>query len=102
MFLCLLLTHYHKTDTTRAAANVLDVACAVMLHDELSVPVTTSFGLDFMLCECNVIQVRESMGLTNLVVMVPFCRTVDEAKKVVAEMEKNGLTQEDGLKIYGM
>lgn len=35
--------------------------------------------------------VREEFGLTNLDVMVPFCRTVEEARKVIAEMEKNGL-----------
>jgi hypothetical protein len=44
-------------------------------------------------------QVRESMGLDNLVVMVPFCRTVTEAQKVVAEMASNGLRQADGLKV---
>ncbi|MDE2312513.1 MAG: phosphoenolpyruvate synthase, partial [Patescibacteria group bacterium] len=37
-------------------------------------------------------KVREEMGLWNLSVMVPFCRTPEEGKKVVAEIEKNGLT----------
>ncbi|MDP2705797.1 MAG: phosphoenolpyruvate synthase, partial [bacterium] len=42
--------------------------------------------------ECAAIKkVREEMGLTNVVVMVPFCRTPEEGKKVIAEMEKNGL-----------
>lgn len=42
--------------------------------------------------ECAAIKkVREEMGLTNVVVMVPFCRTPEEGRKVIAEMEKNGL-----------
>lgn len=44
--------------------------------------------------ECKAIRkVREEMGLTNLKVMVPFCRTVEEGRKVIKEMEKNGLTR---------
>ena len=35
---------------------------------------------------------REKMGLWNLSVMIPFCRTPEEGKKVVAEIVKNGLT----------
>ena len=31
------------------------------------------------------------MGLTNVKLMIPFCRTVDEGRKVIAEMEKHGL-----------
>jgi pyruvate,water dikinase len=31
------------------------------------------------------------MGLTNIIIMIPFCRRVEEAKKVLAEMDKNGL-----------
>ncbi len=43
------------------------------------------------------------MGLTNLLVMVPFCRRVDEAKTVLAEMARHGLRRgEDGLEIYVM
>jgi pyruvate,water dikinase len=42
--------------------------------------------------ECRAMKkVRGEMGLTNLILMIPFCRTVEEAKKVIAEMEKNGL-----------
>jgi pyruvate,water dikinase len=48
-------------------------------------------------------RVRADMGLTNLVVMVPFCRRVEEAKTVVAEMAKHGLCRgENGLEIYVM
>jgi pyruvate,water dikinase len=48
-------------------------------------------------------KVRDDMGLKNLKLMVPFCRTVEEGKKVVAEMAKNGLMQgEGGLEIYVM
>ncbi len=47
--------------------------------------------------------VRKEMGLTNVKVMVPFCRTPDEGKLVIAEMAKHGLIQgEDGLEIYVM
>jgi len=43
------------------------------------------------------------MGLTNIKVMVPFCRTPEEGKKVVAQMKKFGLVQgEEGLEIYVM
>lgn len=54
--------------------------------------------------ECKwVLKVREEMGLTNLDVMIPFPRTVDEAKKVVATMAEYGLKQGDnGLKVMGM
>ena len=47
--------------------------------------------------------VRDEMGLTNLVIMIPFCRRVDEAKKVLKEMEKNGLKRgKNGLKVFMM
>jgi pyruvate,water dikinase len=34
--------------------------------------------------------------------MIPFCRTIDEGKKVIQIMEENGLSQKNGLKIYVM
>lgn len=54
--------------------------------------------------ECKAIKkVREQMGLTNLKVMVPFCRTVEEGKKVVSIMAENGLKRGDhDLEIYMM
>ncbi|MHC1719811.1 MAG: phosphoenolpyruvate synthase [Clostridiaceae bacterium] len=54
--------------------------------------------------ECRAMKkVRDIMGLTNLILMIPFCRRVDEAKKVIQEMEKNGLKQgENGLEVYVM
>jgi len=54
--------------------------------------------------ECEAIKkVREQMGLTNLKVMVPFCRTIEEGKKVVAVMAENGLKRGDNnLEIYTM
>lgn len=54
--------------------------------------------------ECKAMKrVREVMGLTNIILMIPFCRRMDEAKKVLAEMEKNGLRRgERGLQIYVM
>ena len=43
------------------------------------------------------------MGLSNLKVMIPFCRTVDEGRRVQREMARHGLTRgQDGLEIYVM
>jgi pyruvate, water dikinase len=53
-------------------------------------------------CEA-LVRVRRAMGLDNVKVMIPFCRTVDEGKRVIDEMAKRGLKQgEDGLEIYVM
>jgi pyruvate,water dikinase len=57
------------------------------------------FGL-----ECKALKrVRDLMGLTNLVVMIPFCRTVAEAQRVLKVMVDNGLKRgENGLEVYVM
>jgi pyruvate, water dikinase len=48
-------------------------------------------------------RVRSVMGLKNVCIMVPFCRRIEEAKRVIATMADNGLKQgEDGLEIYVM
>ena len=54
--------------------------------------------------ECRAMKrVREEMGLINLVIMIPFCRRVDEAVRTLAELAKNGLRRgENGLEIYVM
>jgi pyruvate,water dikinase len=54
--------------------------------------------------ECRAMKkVREEMGLKNVKLMVPFCRTVDEGRKVIAEMAKHGLKRgQDDLEIYVM
>jgi pyruvate,water dikinase len=54
--------------------------------------------------ECRAVRkVREEMGLTNLKVMIPFCRTTEEGRRVQAEMEKHGLKRGvNGLEIYVM
>jgi pyruvate, water dikinase len=54
--------------------------------------------------ECRAMKkVRDGMGLTNLKIMVPFCRTVEEGRKVLAEMAKHGLVRgEGGLEVYVM
>jgi pyruvate,water dikinase len=54
--------------------------------------------------ECRAMkQVRDDMGLTNLKIMIPFCRTVEEARRVLVEMEKHGLKRgENGLEVYVM
>jgi pyruvate,water dikinase len=49
------------------------------------------------------LRARRELGLTNIKVMIPFCRTVEEGKRVVAALAENGLRQgEDGLEIYAM
>ncbi len=54
--------------------------------------------------ECAALRrVRESMGLDNLKIMVPFCRREEEAARVLEAMAKNGLRRGDmGLEIYVM
>ena len=54
--------------------------------------------------ECQAIKkVRDEMGLKNLKVMVPFCRTIEEGKKVQEIMADNGLRRgQNGLEIYVM
>ena len=53
-------------------------------------------------CEA-ILKVRNEMGLTNLKVMIPFCRTVQEAEKVLQTMESFGLKRhENGLEVYVM
>jgi pyruvate,water dikinase len=54
--------------------------------------------------ECQALRrVRDQMGLTNVKVMVPFCRTPDEGRRVLAEMAQHGLRQgEQGLEVYVM
>jgi len=58
-----------------------------------------AFGL-----ECQAIRkVREEMGLTNVKVMVPFCRTPEEGRKVIRAMEEFGLRRgRNGLEVYVM
>ena len=54
--------------------------------------------------ECQALKrVRDEMGLTNVIPMIPFCRTPEEGRKVLAEMEKHGLKRgENGLQVYVM
>ncbi|MBE9106452.1 phosphoenolpyruvate synthase [Nostoc cf. edaphicum LEGE 07299] len=54
--------------------------------------------------ECHALKrVREEMGLTNVIPMIPFCRTPDEGRLVLAEMAQNGLKQGvNGLQVYVM
>jgi pyruvate,water dikinase len=58
-----------------------------------------AFGL-----ECRaILKVRNQFGLTNVKVMIPFCRTVEEGKKCIATMKEFGLKQgENGLEVYVM
>ena len=58
-----------------------------------------AFGLE---CKA-ILRVRNKMGLTNVKVMVPFCRTPEEGRKVLEVMEEYGLKKGDnGLEVYVM
>ena len=59
---------------------------------------------DAFALECKAIRkVREEFGLKNVIVMIPFCRTVEEGKRVLEEMKKNGLERgKNGLEVYVM
>ncbi|MEN9877644.1 MAG: phosphoenolpyruvate synthase [Cyanobacteriota bacterium] len=54
--------------------------------------------------ECQaLLRVRQSMGLLNVIPMVPFCRTPEEGDRVLAEMAASGLVRgENGLQVYVM
>jgi len=48
-------------------------------------------------------KIRNEMGLTNVKLMLPFVRTIDDAKSAIQEMAKHGLKQgENGLELYMM
>ena len=59
---------------------------------------------DCFALECEAVKrVRNTMGLTNIELMIPFVRTVAQAKAVVAQLEKEGLKRgENGLKVIMM
>jgi pyruvate, water dikinase len=59
---------------------------------------------DGFILECKAFKkVRDEFGLTNVKIMIPFCRTVEEGKKVIEIMEKNGLKKgKNDLEIYVM
>jgi pyruvate, water dikinase len=53
-------------------------------------------------CEA-LVKVRDTLGLTNLEVMVPFCRRVDEAERVIEALARHGLIRgKNGLKVHVM
>ncbi|WP_321966614.1 phosphoenolpyruvate synthase [Burkholderia cepacia] len=60
--------------------------------------------LDGFALECRAIaRLRNDMGFRNVIVMIPFCRTPDEADRVLEVLAGNGLKRgEDGLQIYVM
>ncbi|RMF22326.1 MAG: phosphoenolpyruvate synthase [Cyanobacteria bacterium J083] len=59
---------------------------------------------DAFALECQAFKrVRDEMGLINVIPMIPFCRTPEEGRKVLAEMAKHGLVKgENDLQIYVM
>jgi len=65
--------------------------------------VDPSFADCFAL-ECRAVRkVRDTMGLTNCWIMIPFVRTLDEGRKVIEALAKNGLVRgENGLKVIMM
>ena len=57
------------------------------------------FGLECMAIK----RVREQVGMNNVIVMIPFCRTLEEADKVLEVMAEFGLKRgQEGLKVYVM
>jgi len=53
--------------------------------------------------ECKAIKyIREKLGLRNVTVMIPFCRTLEEADKVLKVMAEEGLERSDDFKVYVM
>ncbi|MEQ8997425.1 MAG: phosphoenolpyruvate synthase [Coleofasciculus sp. B1-GNL1-01] len=54
--------------------------------------------------ECRALKrVREEIGFNNVIIMIPFCRTLDEADKVLHVLAENGLKRgENGLEVYVM
>jgi pyruvate, water dikinase len=54
--------------------------------------------------ECQALKrVRDDMGLTNVIVMIPFCRTPEEGSAVLADMAQHGLIRgQNGLQVYVM
>jgi pyruvate,water dikinase len=53
--------------------------------------------------ECKaLLRARKEMGLTNIKIMIPFVRTVEEAKRVIEVMAQHGLKQAEELEIYAM
>jgi len=58
-----------------------------------------AFGLECLAMK----KARDEMGLTNIKLMIPFCRTLEEGRLVIEEMKKYGLIQgNNGLEIYVM
>ncbi|MCA1991610.1 MAG: phosphoenolpyruvate synthase [Coleofasciculus sp. S288] len=59
---------------------------------------------DAFALECQALKrVRDEMGLTNVIPMIPFCRTPDEGRQVLTEMAKHGLERGvNGLQVYVM
>jgi pyruvate,water dikinase len=59
---------------------------------------------DAFALECQALKrVRDEMGLSNVIPMIPFCRTPDEGRQVLAEMAKHGLERGvNGLQVYVM
>jgi pyruvate,water dikinase len=58
-----------------------------------------AFGLE---CKA-ILKARNEMGLTNIKVMIPFCRTPEEGRRVIETMKEFGLVQgENGLEVYVM
>jgi pyruvate,water dikinase len=54
--------------------------------------------------ECRAMKrVRDEMGLANVILMIPFCRTPEEGHRVLEEMARHGLVRgENGLQVYVM
>ncbi|MDU8945510.1 phosphoenolpyruvate synthase [Ovoidimarina sediminis] len=59
---------------------------------------------DGFVLECRAVaKLRNEMGFDNVIIMIPFCRTPEEADRVLAVMKENGLERgKDGMQVYVM
>jgi pyruvate,water dikinase len=58
---------------------------------------------DGFILECKAIKyIREKLGLRNVTVMIPFCRTLKEADKVLEVMAEEGLVRSNDFQVYVM
>ena len=92
----------HRDGCSDCADECID---CVIFSDLLCLPLECGLiDLECGALECGALRrVRDGMGLRNLKIMIPFCRTLDEGRRVLAEMKQHSLERgENGLEIYVM
>lgn len=79
--------------------DIIGITPLVLIYLVYCVPLQDAFALE---CEA-LAHVRNAMGLKNVELMVPFCRTPEEGKEVINILNANGLEKgKDGLKVWVM